>query len=97
MPVQVWSGQWHVYVTHDWHEQPALMIYILLWVLQIMITSMLRERCAGSGKVVFYAVNPGEVMTDVVRSLPSYIGKLYRLLLKQILLTPMEGIMAAVL
>lgn len=73
------------------------MVYSLLSVLQIMISSILRERNAGSGKVVFYAVNPGEVMTDVVRSLPSYIGKLYRLLLKQILLTPMEGNLAAVL
>ena len=59
--------------------------------LQIMWTAQLRQRFANDGRVVFYALNPGEVMTDVVRSLPSYIGRLYRLLLKQILLTPMEG------
>lgn len=58
---------------------------------QIMFTSLLRQRQAGNGRVIFYAVNPGEVMTDVIRSLPSFIGTLYRLLLKQILLTPMEG------
>ena len=59
--------------------------------LQIMFTAMLRHKLAGRGRVAFYALNPGEVMTDVIRSLPSYIGQLYRLLLKQILLTPMEG------
>ena len=64
---------------------------MVLTPLQIMWTAMLRQGFANDGRVVFYALNPGEVMTDVVRSLPPYIGRLYRLLLKQILLTPMEG------
>ena len=56
-----------------------------------MFTASLRQRLSGDGKVTAYALNPGEVMTDVVRSLPSYVGRLYRILLKAVLLTPMEG------
>ena len=60
-------------------------------VLQIIFTASLRQRLSADGRVTAYALNPGEAMTDVVRSLPSYIGRLYRLLLRTILLTPMEG------
>ena len=37
------------------------------------------------------AVHPGEVLTDVVRSLPGGLQKAYRLLLQTILLTPQQG------
>jgi hypothetical protein len=37
------------------------------------------------------AVHPGEVLTDVVRSLPGPIQRAYRLLLTTILLTPQQG------
>ena len=37
------------------------------------------------------AVHPGEVLTDVVRSLPGPMQRAYRLLLTTILLTPAQG------
>lgn len=36
-------------------------------------------------------LHPGNVMTEVVRSLPPLIQKLYRALLTNILFTPQEG------
>ena len=46
--------------------------------------------------IVAVAVHPGEVLTDVVRSLPAPIVKLYRMLMSTLLLTPQEGARAAV-
>lgn len=46
--------------------------------------------------MVAVAVHPGEVLTDVVRSLPAPIVKLYRMLMSTLLLTPQEGARAAV-
>ena len=46
--------------------------------------------------IVAVAVHPGEVLTDVVRSLPAPVVKLYRLLMSTLLLTPQEGARAAV-
>ena len=48
------------------------------------------QRRAG-GNLVCVALHPGEVLTDVVRSLPSLMRKAYRLLLQTILLTPEQG------
>ena len=46
--------------------------------------------------IVAVAVHPGEVLTDVVRSLPAPVVKLYRVLMSTLLLTPQEGARAAV-
>ena len=46
--------------------------------------------------IVAVAVHPGEVLTDVVRSLPAPIVRLYRMLMSTLLLTPREGARAAV-
>lgn len=43
------------------------------------------------GRVVSVALHPGEVMTEVVRSLPGPMRWAYRLLLQTILLTPAQG------
>eukprot|EP00884_Botryococcus_braunii_P014731 jgi/Botrbrau1/23259/Bobra.0102s0004.1 len=67
---------------------------------QIQFTAELRRRlAAGSGgkdgsgtpDVEAYAVHPGEVLTDVVRSLPPLMQRAYQTLLRYILLTPAEG------
>ena len=46
--------------------------------------------------IVAVAVHPGEVLTDVVRSLPAPVVGLYRTLMSTLLLTPREGARAAV-
>jgi retinol dehydrogenase-12 len=46
--------------------------------------------------IVAVAVHPGEVLTEVVRSLPAPVVKLYRALMSTLLLTPQEGARAAV-
>ena len=46
--------------------------------------------------IVAVAVHPGEVLTDVVRSLPAPIVMLDRMLMSTLLLTPQEGARAAV-
>jgi retinol dehydrogenase-12 len=43
------------------------------------------------GVIRSISVHPGEVLTDVVRSLPSIIQKLYKLIMQIFLLTPSEG------
>ena len=43
------------------------------------------------GEVIGVAVHPGEVTTDVVRSLPMFLQKLYKLIMGMILLTPSQG------
>jgi hypothetical protein len=39
----------------------------------------------------FFAVHPGMVLTDVVRSLPAPVVKAYRAVMRLLLLTPTEG------
>eukprot|EP00887_Chlorella_sp_A99_P003670 scaffold7.g3670.t1 len=43
------------------------------------------------GAVASVALHPGEVLTDVVRSLPGFMQRAYKLLLQIILLTPEQG------
>ncbi|KIZ02344.1 hypothetical protein MNEG_5614 [Monoraphidium neglectum] len=45
----------------------------------------------GAPRVQAYAVHPGYVLTDVVRSLPAVVQRAYRLLMARILLTPEQG------
>jgi retinol dehydrogenase-12 len=46
---------------------------------------------AGPPAVQVYAVHPGYVLTDVVRTLPEAVQRAYRLLMSRILLTPEQG------
>ena len=57
--------------------------------MQVLFAWELQRRTAG--EVVSVAVHPGEVLTDVVRSLPGFLKYWYRLLMKAILLTPAQG------
>lgn len=50
----------------------------------------------GGGAVRAVAVHPGEVTTDVVRSLPSVVRKLYGIVMGAILLVPPEGARSSV-
>jgi lipoate-protein ligase A len=54
-----------------------------------MFAAELQRRTGGG--VVSVAVHPGEVMTEVVRSLPGPIRTAYRFLLQTVLLTPQQG------
>lgn len=56
---------------------------------QVLFAWELQRRTGG--RVVSVALHPGEVMTDVVRSLPGPLQRAYRLLLQAILLTPQQG------
>ncbi|PSC73472.1 short-chain dehydrogenase [Micractinium conductrix] len=56
---------------------------------QVLFAGELQRRSGGG--VVSVAVHPGEVLTDVVRSLPGPMQRAYRLLLTTILLTPAQG------
>ena len=56
-----------------------------------MMTAELRRRLGPDSGIVAFAVHPGEVLTDVVRSLPPPLPKLYRWAFLHILLTVREG------
>lgn len=56
---------------------------------QVLFAWELQRRTGG--RVVSVALHPGEVMTEVVRSLPGPMRWAYRLLLQTILLTPAQG------
>lgn len=56
---------------------------------QVLFSWELQRRTGGA--VVSVALHPGEVMTDVVRSLPGPLQRAYKLLLQVILLTPVQG------
>jgi hypothetical protein len=60
--------------------------------LQILFTAELSWRLAAAGTPVdVLCLHPGNVMTEVVRSLPPLIQTLYRALLTHVLFTPEEG------
>ena len=65
---------------------------------QVCFAAELTRRCANTNdhRVVAVAVHPGEVVTDVVRSLPGPLQKLYALVMGYILLTPAEGARSSV-
>ena len=60
----------------------------------MIFTAELRRRLPASSGVVATAVHPGEVMTDVVRTLPGLMQSAYRLLMRPLCLTPAEGHLA---
>jgi retinol dehydrogenase-12 len=61
---------------------------------QIAFAAELSQR--SDGDVIAVAVHPGEVATDVVRSLHPYIQKLYNIVMGAILLTPAQGARSSV-
>ena len=56
-----------------------------------MFTAEMRRRLGPSSPVAAFAVHPGMVATDVVRSLPPLVQAAYRLLLGRLLLSPAQG------
>ncbi|KAG7674068.1 putative Dehydrogenase/reductase SDR family member FEY [Nannochloris sp. 'desiccata'] len=61
---------------------------------QVAFAAELSRR--SNGKVIAVAVHPGEVATDVVRSLPPFIQKLYNTIMGAVLLTPAQGARSSV-
>jgi NAD(P)-dependent dehydrogenase (short-subunit alcohol dehydrogenase family) len=61
---------------------------------QVLFAAELQRRTGGA--VTAVAVHPGEVLTDVVRSLPPLMQSAYRLALGLVLLTPSQGARSAV-
>ena len=69
---------------------------------QVIFAAELRRRLAAASpagatpRVVVAAVHPGEVITNVVRSLPAAVQALYAQLMAAVLLTPREGARSSV-
>ena len=59
--------------------------------MQIISTAEMRRRLVGDGTVFVCAVDPGLVITNVVRTTPGWIQYLYRVVLTTLLVTPKEG------
>ncbi len=59
--------------------------------MQIISTAEMRRRLVGDNRVFVCAVDPGLVITNVVRTTPGWIQYLYRVLLTTLLVTPKEG------
>ena len=59
--------------------------------LQVAFTAELRRRLPPDCGVVASAVHPGEVLTNVVSSLPALMQSLYRVVMFPFCLTPAEG------
>jgi NAD(P)-dependent dehydrogenase (short-subunit alcohol dehydrogenase family) len=66
--------------------------------LQVLFTAELNRRLAAAGgSVQALALHPGNVLTNVVQSLPPAIQSLYRAIMVRVLLTPEQGAAAALL
>lgn len=59
--------------------------------LQIISTAEMRRRLVGDDRVFVCAVDPGLVITNVVRTTPGWMQYLYRVLLTTLLVSPKEG------
>lgn len=65
---------------------------LLLCDWQLLFAVELNRRLSAAGiPVAALSLHPGNVMSDVVRSLPPVIQRLYRVLMKRVLLTPEQG------
>ena len=60
--------------------------------LQVVFTAELRRRLPAESGIVTTAVHPGEVMTDVVRTLPGLMQTAYRFFMTPFCLSPAEGL-----
>eukprot|EP00850_Spirogloea_muscicola_P006636 SM000032S12020 [mRNA] locus=s32:22240:24567:+ [translate_table: standard] len=58
---------------------------------QVMFTNVLHRKLPADARVDIIAVHPGEVLTNVVRTLPKWMQWMYRVLFKWILFTPSQG------
>ncbi|CAL5227473.1 g10450 [Coccomyxa viridis] len=58
---------------------------------QVVFTAELRRRLPAESGIVTTAVHPGEVMTDVVRTLPGLMQTAYRFFMRPFCLSPAEG------
>jgi NAD(P)-dependent dehydrogenase (short-subunit alcohol dehydrogenase family) len=67
----------------------ALKAYASSKLAQIAFSKELTKRT--NGQVIAVALHPGEVLTDVVRSLPGPIQRLYKMVMPLLLLTPRQG------
>ena len=72
----------------------SLMAYAQSKLAQVAFAAELTHR--GGGSVISVAVHPGEAVSDVVRSLPQFIQKLYGVVMGAILLTPAQGARSSV-
>jgi hypothetical protein len=60
--------------------------------LQVLFTAELNRRLAAAGSSVqALSLHPGNVLTNVVQSLPAAIQSLYRAIMVRVLLTPEQG------
>ena len=73
------------------HSYASLTAYAQSKLAQVMFAAELARRGGGGDDLVAVALHPGEVTTDVVRSLPGPVQKLYKLVMGYILLTPQQG------
>lgn len=71
------------------HSFSSLTAYAQSKLAQVICANELTKRT--HGEVLSVSLHPGECTTDVVRSLPGPIQKLYRMFMSSMLLTPEEG------
>ena len=58
---------------------------------ELLFVRELQRRLPASARVRAFCLHPGNVMTDVVRTLPPLVQRAYKALLAFILMTPAEG------
>lgn len=58
---------------------------------QLLVVKHLRKVLRGNTGIVCLSLHPGEVLTDVVKTLPLLVQRLYRLIMQLFLLTPRQG------
>jgi len=58
---------------------------------QLLVVRHLREAFKSNPRIVCLSLHPGEVLTDVVKTLPRPVQRLYRMVMQFFLLTPRQG------
>ncbi|CAI5503555.1 unnamed protein product [Closterium sp. Naga37s-1] len=58
---------------------------------QLMLTNVLQRRLPASARIDVVAVHPGEVLTNVARTLPRFIQELQRAVMHALLLEPCQA------
>ena len=62
----------------------------------MLFTAELRRRIPASWNIGCYSLHPGNVITEVVRTLPQFVQAIYRFFLRAVLLTVSEGARATI-